>query len=292
MISRRLLLRLSAGLALGLAGGPALAEIQRPVRFGLTAVVVRENLPFFKRWSTYLEARIGRPVEFVLRRTYREIMHLLETGDLDFAWICGFPYARRREPEYLELLAVPVFQGLPLYRSYIIVHRDALAGGLDDLRGRVFAFSDPDSNSGYLVPRAMLMERRLPPDKFFRLTFFTYNHAETIEAVADKFADAGAVDSYVWEYVSHSNPGLAGRTRVVARSQLFGFPPLVARRTTDRVLLQRMAEALHRMHEEPDGRDLLAELEIDRLIPGDPTLYDGIRQMADRLSASRAPEGR
>ena len=59
---------------------PARAAEPAPVRFGLTAVVVRENVPFYQAWSRYLAQKVGRPVQFVQRRSYREVMELLETG--------------------------------------------------------------------------------------------------------------------------------------------------------------------------------------------------------------------
>lgn len=274
---------LAATLA-GLAAMPLPAIGREGVQFGLTAVVVRENIAFFERWGRYLSERLGRPVIFVRRRSYREIMELLETGELDFAWICGYPFVRRREPEYLDLVAVPIFEGAPLYRSYVIVHRDSTIRSLEDLKGKVFAYSDPDSNSGYLVPRATLARIRLSPDALFRISFFTYNHAETVEAVANRVADAGAVDSYVWEYLHRTNPALTARTRILHRSETFGFPPIVGRRGGDKGINAAMRAALLTMHEDADGKSLLAQLALDGFGAYEPSLFDEIRQLARRLS--------
>ncbi|TAN52062.1 MAG: phosphate/phosphite/phosphonate ABC transporter substrate-binding protein [Rhodospirillales bacterium] len=263
------------------------ADDERPVRFGLTAVVVRENLQFFERWRHYLEQRVGRSVRFVQRRSYREIMGLLQTGEIDFAWICGYPYVQRREPEFIDLMAVPTFQGEPLYYSYIIVHRDNPATSLTDLKGKVFAYSDPDSNSGYLVPRYLLSNTGASPDSFFRLTFFTYNHAETVEAIANRVADGGAVDSYVWEFMAKMRPSLTERTKIIARSQKFGFPPLVMRSATDHELKRRMQAAILGMREDIDGRALLAELSLDRFSPPNAALFDGIRTVAQRMNEGK-----
>lgn len=288
MIERRSML---GGMAAGLAAVSTPTSLwavgPRPVRFGLTAVVVRENFPFFQRWSDYLGGYVGRKVEFILRRTYREIMELLETGEIDFAWICGYPFIRRREPEFLRLMAVPVFEATPLYHSYLIVHKNSKIDSIEDLRRSVFAFSDPDSNSGYLAPRAHLLDKGLPPDNFFRLTFFTYSHAETIQAVSEHIADGGAVDSYVWDYLSRTNPQSTANTRILDTIGPFGFPPLVARLARDIGLRTAMTQAILDMHRLEDGRDLLATLALDRFDGPDTSLYDGIRVMAERLSASR-----
>ena len=270
-------------LVLAVAPSSARAAEPPPVRFGLTAVVVRENLQVYDRWSAYLSKHIGRPVHFVQTRTYREIMSLLEAGALDFAWICGYPFVQKRDPEYLELLALPVFEGAPLYRSYIIVPRESSIASLADLKGRVFAFSDPDSNSGYLVPQAMLAQTEHSPDSFFRLSFFTYSHAETIEAVAQGLADGGAVDSYIWEHLNETQPDLTRKTRVIQRSETYGFPPLVSRLGIDPELRDRMARALTTMESDSEGRQLLADFSLDRFAQFPESLFDSIRHLAESL---------
>lgn len=250
------------------------------IRFGLTAVVVRENLRFFDRWADYLGRRIGHPVRFVQRKSYKEVSDLLATNEVQLAWICGYPFVRVRDPEYLELLAVPVFRGSPLYRSYIITQRDSRVQTVAELAGKVFAYSDPDSNSGYLVPRSTLARRGFDPDSFFRLTFFTYSHAETVEAVADRVADAGAVESYVWDFLAMTRPELTARTRILFKSEQFGFPPVVVRGDLDPALRKRIQEALLGMADDAEGRALLEQFALDGFTTATVDLYDSIRDLA------------
>lgn len=286
MLTRRTVLASLSGAVAStmiLWDGSAGASTAEPLRIGLTSVVVRENLGFFTEWAAYLEERLERPVTFVQRRSYSEIMDLLKSSDVHFAWICGYPYARHRDPEYLELLVVPLWNGAPLYQSYIITSADAPdLQTLADLRGGVFAYSDPDSNSGYLVPRDMLARAGLSPETLFRVSFFTWDHAETVQAVADGVANAGAVDSYVWEYVEATRPALAGRTRVLARSKHFGFPPLVARRGIGPDLTRRARNALLGMTDDAAGRMLLDRLALDGFSVQPDSLYDSIRTLAAR----------
>ncbi len=277
---------LIAALALVCMLGSARAEIGPPIRFGLTSVVVQENLRFLDRWAEHLSAKIGRPVEFVRRRSYREITDLLESGGLEFAWICGYPFIQKRDPEFLTLLAVPVYRGEPLYHSFIIVHRDSPHSKLEDLRGGVFSFSDPESNSGFLYPQSVLAAQGETPESFFRQTFFTFNHAETIEAVAEQVADGGAVDSYIWEYLRTYRPELTEKTRVIMRSPKFGFPPLVSRLGVDASIVSRMKTALAEMESDPEGQKFLDGLKLDRFGDFSPSLFDNIRRMADETRQS------
>ena len=101
------------------------------------------------------------------RRTYREAIELLRTGEHDFSWVCSFPYAKYRDEKFFGLMAVPVFEGKPLYRAYLIVHKDSQIRTLEELQGRVFAYSEPDSNTGYAVPRQMLFDAGKNPTAFF-----------------------------------------------------------------------------------------------------------------------------
>jgi phosphonate transport system substrate-binding protein len=276
----RMVLALAALLALSEAHA---ADAPRtPIRFGLTAAVARENLDLYERWAAYLGRQVGRPVEFVQRRTYREAMELLETGEHDFSWICSAPYAKYRDANIFGLMVVPVFDGKPLYQSYIVVQKDRAFRTIGDLEGRVFAYSDPDSNTGYIVPRQMLSDLGRNPDSFFRQTFFTYSHTETIEAVAQRVADGAAVDSYVWEYLNRRQPRFTVNTKVIQRSETFGFPPLVYRTGVDPELRARMTEALLTMDKNPEGRALLAELMLDRFITAPSSLYDNVRLNRDR----------
>jgi phosphonate transport system substrate-binding protein len=273
---------LALGSLLALSETNAADAQKAPIRFGLTAAVVRENLDLYERWADYLGRKVGRPVQFVQRRTYREAMEMLETGEHDFSWICSFPYAKFRDSKIFGLMAVPVFEGEPLYRSYIVVQKDRSFRTIDDLEGRVFAYSDPDSNSGYIVPRQMLSDLGRNPDSFFRQTFFTYSHSETIEAVAERVADGAAVDSYVWEYLNRRQPQFTSKTKVIQRSETFGFPPLVYRTGVDAELRTRMTEALLTMDKDPEGRTLLAELMLDRFITAPSSLYNNVRLNLDR----------
>jgi len=122
------------------------ANMEPPLRFGLTAVVLTENLRFLDQWSEYLEHKMGRKVQFVLRKSYREVMDLLDSGGIEFAWICGYPYVQKRERESIQLLTVPVYRGAPRYHSYIIVHDSSPYEHFNDLKGKIFAFSDPEEH--------------------------------------------------------------------------------------------------------------------------------------------------
>ena len=265
--------------ALAALGASARLRAEVPsIRFGITAVFLYDRLRMLGRWKSYLEAATGARVQFVQRGVYSPIIDGLRAGQIDVAWICGFPYVLHARE--FRLLAVPLWRGQPLYQSYLIAGRDSRAATLADLRGRSFAFSDPLSNSGYLYVRYLLAQQKLRTDDYFGRTFFAHSHPNVVEAVAEGLAEGGAVDGYVWEVLAEVMPALTARTRVLQRSPRFGFPPLVAGAHVDAATRERLQRALLAMHESADGRAVLAELRLDRLEAGSPALFDSIAEMA------------
>jgi phosphonate transport system substrate-binding protein len=275
---------LAASCAACLSGG-ARGNSGAPVlRFGLTPVFLDNQVAFLNQWREYLEARLKRPVQFVQRGSYRDVVALLVQGQIEAAWLCGYPYVRNSRQ--LKLVAVPLYRGEPLYRSYLIVPAaDRTTRGLLDLRGKVFAYSDPDSNSGHLYTLYSLIKTREAPNSFFSRTFFTWGHRKVVDAVGVGFAQGGAVDGYVWDTLSRRHPELTSRTRVVERSPEFGFPPIVAQAAAPQAEFVALQAVLIQMRADPEGQQLLGRLNLDGFVPGRPELFDGVRDMSRLVDA-------
>lgn len=273
--------------ALGLAAAmprAALGAPEAPIRIGTTSVILDNQIGFLHAWRDYLQPRLGRPVTFLQRGSYREITSLLMGDELDFAWVCGYPYVRHRAA--WELVALPAYVGKPLYRSYLIVSTaNATANGFAALAGKVFAYSDPDSNSGFLVPQYEMLRAGIYPPTHFRKTFFTYAHHKVVAAVADGVAQGGAVDGYVWETLALRAPALTRRTRVAHVSDEYGFPPMVARRSLDRATYERFRDTLLAMPGDDRGRALLHELNLDGFLAPDDSQFAGIVKVLEFVAA-------
>ena len=256
------------------------------IRIGLTPVFLDDQLDFLKRLRAYLSDRLETPVRFVQRGSYREVVELIRFGKIDFAWLCGYPYVRfKRE---MRLLAVPLYYGNPLYQSYLIVPAsDTTTTSLQDLKGKVFAYSDPDSNSGYLYPQYQLLRAGEDSTTFFSRTFFTWSHRKAIEAVGVGLAQGGTVDGYVWDTLSLARPALTAATRIVSRSPEMGYPPFVARAKIPDDVFRKMQNVLLSMRRDVEGARLLKTLNLDGFVAGNDQLFDGIADMAHAVAKIR-----
>jgi phosphate/phosphite/phosphonate ABC transporter binding protein len=257
-----------------------------PVRVGLPPLVHSNETDFYERWRAYLEQRLQRPVTLVHGNRCRELVRALRNDDVDFAWICGSNFVANERS--LDVVAMPLFRGEPLERSYIIVPAsDVTTKSLLDLRGRVFAYSDPDSVAGYLYTQYALVQLRQKPSAFFAKTFFTGGIGKTVEAVASGLAQGGAVDSCAWEGMVRLAPELAARTRVVEKSPPFGHMPFVARRSTPPDTVAAMRKVLLGMSRDAEGKELLAKMNFDGFAAGDRRLYGSIGAMRDAVGGAQ-----
>lgn len=264
---------------------PALADRSDRLQVGLTPVILADQIAFLSRWGRYLGHQVGIEVSFVARESYQSILDLLWSGQIDAAWICGYPFVRF-EAE-LRLLAVPLYQGEPLYQSYLIRSGGAPDGprGWGDLRDRVLAYSDPLSNSGWLVAQAQLGRAGIAPRELKR-AFFAHGHRNVAEAVAARLAHAGAIDGYVWETMRQQGMPAVAKTEVVWTSEPFGFPPLVTARRSAHPRMDRLRAALFGMPDDPEGLELLGSLNLSGFSPGTASLFDSIRRQAAQVPGS------
>jgi phosphonate transport system substrate-binding protein len=223
-------------------------------------------------------------VSFVIRDEYQPLHDLLSGGQIDALWTCGYPYVRFQSR--LRLLAVPLYQGSPTYQSYLIRPKgDDSVRGWTDLRGKVFAYSDPLSNSGWLVAQGQMAAAGIGGHDLVR-AFFAHGHRNVAEAVAARLAQAGSIDGYVWETMRLQGMGAALRTEVVWKSRRHGFPPIVAAFGVGHLRLDALQATLLGMAGDGAGRELLAALNLDGFIAGQPALFDSIRELARSVPGS------
>ncbi len=241
----------------------------------------KETHALYQELFVYLARQVQRRPIFLQRKTYAEVNALFERQELDLGFLCAGPYVSGKGRQGFELLATPVVNGSHSYHSYLIVHQDSPFQSLADLQGRSFAFTDPQSNTGRLVPLYWLHELGTTPGKFFAKTIFTYSHDNSILAVAQGLVDGAAVDSLIWDYLAARSPEAVARTRIIKVSEPYGIPPLVVSTTLPPELRRELKQALLTMHETPEGAALLHKLLIERFVRPDDTWYDSIRAMLE-----------
>ena len=245
----------------------------------------KDTFVYYRQLLDYIGRNLGRDVQFIQRKTYSEINELLGKGQIDFAFICSGPYVVGKEKYGFELLATPEVQKSHFYQSYLIVNKTSHFRNIKDLRGQVFAFTDPDSNTGKLVPTYWLSQMGERSETFFSKTIYTYSHDNSILAVAKALVDGAAIDGLIWEYYHQKNPIFTSKTRIIRKSEPYGISPIVASGFLASDLKDHIRRVLFSMHRDPGGQKILNELMIDRFTPPRDEWYDSIRNMELKIAS-------
>lgn len=238
-----------------------------------------KTLDDYRELLTFLGEQLDRQVVFSLKPTYSEINALIQGEFVDLGFVCSLAYVIGEEDFGAELLVAPQLNGQTVYYSYLIVPENNPAATLADLRGASFAFTDPISNSGHLAPTYQLSLINETPVSFFSRHIFTYNHDNSVLAVAEKLVDGAAVDSLVYDQMIKDNPEIADKTRIIARWGPYGIPPVIVSPTLDPEIKRRLQDFFLEVHNSEKGRRILDELGIDKFVIVPDSDYDSIREM-------------
>lgn len=136
------------------------------------------------------------------------------------------------------------------------------------------------SNTGYFAVEWLLRARGLDAEGFFRSSFFTYSHDNSIEAVAGGVADGASVDSLVYGFAAAREPALIAKTRVLLRLGPYGNPPVVVRSNLAPGLKADLRRTFLDMTGDATARAALGALGIEGFFVPDRSAYDSVRTMA------------
>ncbi len=137
----------------------------------------------------YTEEALGVPTKLFAPADYAGVIEGLVGGTLDMAWLGASSYAATylRDPEAVEPVLVKInLDGSYGYHSIGFARKDSGIASLEDMKGQVFGFGDPNSTSGYLIPSIEIPETTgatMESGDYFGEVKFTGGHEQTIVAV-------------------------------------------------------------------------------------------------------------
>ncbi len=206
-------------LAAALCGGllvcePAQAQDWRKqfpkFRYGVQAVETQAAaLTRYKGFAAYVKQKLGVELELFLSAEYAGVIQAIGAKQLEVMDMGASGYAAG----YLETmggiepLVVPTNpDGTIGYYAVAFVRSDSPYKSLDDLKGKIWAWAEPNSSSGYLFPLVSFRNKGLIPEKHFGKVVFSGGHEQSIIGVLDRAYD-GAV-TWTNDVDKHTRGGL------------------------------------------------------------------------------------
>jgi phosphonate transport system substrate-binding protein len=154
-----------------------------------------DRIARYKSLVAYMERRLQVPVKMHQATDYAGTIEALKARKLEFARFGPAAYAQawlitggKVEPIVVETDS----DGLVGYHSVVVVKADSPYKSLEDVRGKSFAYADPNSNSGFVAPTFFLREDGINPETFFGRTGFSGSHENSILAILNGTYDAAA----------------------------------------------------------------------------------------------------
>ncbi len=236
-----------------------------------TMISPKRTYTLYEGLFTYISERIDKDVYFTQILSYRDVNKLLIEQNIDIAFICTGPYIEILE--YVDLLVVPVVNGEPYYQAYVITNISSGISTFEEFEGKSFVYTDPQSNTGKNYPVLRLNEISDSPDNFFGSTIYSYSHDISIDLVSKNLVDGASIDGLIYDFFAANDPDRIKNIKIIEISEKYGIPPIVVPSKMNSNMKNDLRDIFTNMHKDPLGRDILNQLNIDRFIFVEDTLY-------------------
>lgn len=165
------------------------------IKFGiLSGENEKDRIARYTPFEQYLERELGLEVEIFTAGAYDGVIQALAADQIEFAFLGSSSYAAAYtatdgnvEPLVTRLRK----DGSSGYFSVVVTRCADGYQKLADLEGKILAFADPDSTSGYAVPYFNI-SKEVDPKTFFSAIPFSGSHEAGVAGVAQGTFDAAA----------------------------------------------------------------------------------------------------
>lgn len=227
--------------ATGEACAPELAELD----FGIISTESQDNLK--TQWEPFLdamEAELGRPINGFYATDYAGVIEAMGAGKIQLAWYGGKSYIEAAERSDAEAFAQTVnSDGTKGYYSHLITNKnnpilediDVEAGNgdryvVENTENLTFAFNDPNSTSGFLVPSFYVFAKNgVNPNEAFNELIFAGSHEATAQAIANNQVDVATNNSESMLKIEQGDPEAFENIQIIWTSPEIPSDPLAYR---------------------------------------------------------------
>lgn len=269
-----------------------------PLAIGSISRNVKKEIRDFQPLADYLSPRLDigdkQGAEIIVLPSSEDMVLWLQNGVVDVYIDSPFIAAQVASETGAKPLLRRWKGGIGEYQSILFTLANSGTRLFDDLEGKVIAFDKPHSSTGYLMPKAMLVQRGfhlvevdepggpVPPDSIGYI--FTRDDDATVDLILRRKVAAGATDNDTFESaLLHSDDELA----VLQRSPSIPRHVVVYRADLDPAVVDEVEQLLLAMDDTPEGRQALQAFEgttrFDPIPGGADATFSSIQSMLDVL---------
>jgi phosphonate transport system substrate-binding protein len=209
---------------------------------------------------------------------FAAVREAMGAGKAHIGWLNTFNYVLAHEKYGVDAALVTVRFGATFYTGEIIVRADSGIMSLDDLKGKTMCWVDPNSTSGYIIPRIMLLANGINPDTDFAEQVETGSHNNVVAAVYNGDCDAGACYSDARSSIAEEYPDVMDVVSILATTPEIPNDNVSFIKDFPTDMRDSITQALLDISASEDGQAALNSLySIDGLEKTNDSFYDGFR---------------
>jgi phosphonate transport system substrate-binding protein len=237
--------------------------------------------------------------------SYAAVVEGITSNNIDIAWVGALAYVAAHQKSGAEVLTksarcAPTYDAkgpqapcdaVPSYPSIVVCSTASNVPKLQDggdwssLKGKKFAFGDPDSTSSNLWPHYYLKKNKIADSDFSKTTNISSQGAIAL-AVLNGTADCGAMFGDARLTVAKQNPNIFDRTQVafIAPQAIPGDPQLV-RKTLNAAQKSRVRSAMEKLGHDASMKPALDKLyQIASMEPAQDSDFDPVRTVVNEVN--------
>jgi phosphonate transport system substrate-binding protein len=269
----------------------ALGTRSNPIKLYFTPSVDAKRITTnAKELTDFLEKETGYYFTTAVPASFVAVVEAFGTKKADIASINTFSYLMAHAKYGAEArLRIVRDNNETSYSGQFITRYDSGIDSLPDIDGKSFAYVDPSSTSGYILPKAMLDRRGIKPSE----TVFAMRHDNVVMMVYQGQVAAGATYYAPPDPVTHKIldarmrvekqfPDIEKKVKIIGFTQRIPNDPWVFRKDMDEDMKEKIIDALLKYVATPRGGKSMYDIyDIRGLIPTKDSDYDELRKLLE-----------
>jgi len=273
------LIALCMGSLFPTAAGAAQTQWPSTIKIGLIPTEGGADiLVRFKPLLDHLQKTLGIEVKGYSASDYAGIITAMAHKHIDFAYFGPKSYVEASEKAGAQALAMELNKdGQPGYNGVIISRKGSGIKDLKQIKGKSFAFTDPNSTSGYLVPMVLFArDLKVKPESYFKQIKFSGSHGASILAVRNNSIQVAATNNIDLDRMIEKGQASLSDFNILWTSEVIPGAPMAARKDLPESLKAAFTGALMMFNTNKDG---LEKLQNGGYASTDDTDYDIVRYL-------------
>jgi phosphonate transport system substrate-binding protein len=258
------------------------------VRFGVEPYDTAAKLvPIYEHIGQLMAKKLNCEVKVFITTNYNAEIEAMRNGKLEGGQFGPLGYVLAHEVAKAEAVAGFAAKDgkLETYWASIVTYPNSGIKTLADIKGKSFAYSDPSSTSGHLLPAYGFRKAGIDPDNGFK-ALYAGSHTASFEALRNKKVDAAELNSQQIESATQRGSYKEGDVVFLWKSDALPLDPTTVRGNLEPEFKARFTQILQTLD--------LSELPADdlkiigssgaRMAPQTDGAFDGIRDLVKTLN--------